>query len=88
MPGRDGVEVLEDGPLDLHPLGDGLDDEVDVAEALVLGRPVDAVDDARDLGVGRLLVELAALDELLDLPGRDLARLGEPGLDELVAGRP
>ena len=29
---------------------------------------MDAVEDARDLRVGRLLVELAALDELLDLP--------------------
>ena len=66
-PGRDGVELGEDGLLDLHALGHGLDDEVDVAEALVGGRAVDAPDDLLDLRRGLLLGELALLDQLADL---------------------
>jgi len=65
-------------------LGNGLDDEVDVAEAVVFGRAVDAADHRVDLLARRLLGELAALDELLDLALGDLARLGQPGLDEVV----
>ena len=54
-PGRDLVELGEDGLLDLHPLGDRLDDEVDVAEALVLGGAGDQPEDLLRAGVGLLL---------------------------------
>ncbi len=67
MAGRDRVELGEDRLLDLHPLGDGLDDEVDVAEAVVARRAVDAAEDLLDLGGRLLLGELALLDEAGDL---------------------
>ena len=45
----DRVELGEDGLLDLHALGHGLDHEVDVAEALVVGRAGDAAEDLLEL---------------------------------------
>ncbi len=84
MAGRDGVELGEDRLLDLHALRDGLDDEVDVAEARVARRALDQADDAVDLGGGLLLGELALLDQAADLAGGDVAGLGEAGVDELL----
>ena len=57
--GGDRVELAEDGLLDLHALGHRLDDEVDIAEALVAGGAGDAPDDLLDLRVGLLLGEAA-----------------------------
>ena len=84
MPGRDRVELGEDRLLDLHALGHGLDDEVDVAEALVGRGAVDAPDDLVDLRRGLLLGEPALLHQPGDLALGDVARLVEAGLDELV----
>jgi hypothetical protein len=78
------VKLGEDRLLDLHALGDGLDDEVDVAEGRVLGRALDQADDAIDLRRGLLLGQLALLDQAADLPGRDVAGLGQAGVDELL----
>ena len=41
-------------------------------------------EDPLGLGRGLLLGQLALLDELADLALGDLARLGEPGVDELL----
>ena len=84
MARRHGVELAEDGLLDLHALGHGLDDEVDVAEALVGGGAVDAPDDVGHLRRALLLGEPALLDQRGDLALGDVARLVEAGLDELV----
>ena len=78
------VELGEHRLLDLHALGHRLDHEVDVAEALVGGRPVDASEDLLDLRVGLLGGDLALLDELVELARGDFARLVEPGLHELL----
>ena len=82
--GRRGVELGEDGLLDVHALGHGLDHEVDVAEARVGGAAVDAPDDLLDLRVALLLGQLAALDQFPDLARGHVAGLVEPGLHELV----
>ena len=82
MAGRGGVELGEHGLLDLHPLGHGLDHEVDVAEARVGGGAVDAPEDLRDLRLGLLGGDLALLGELADLPAGDVARLVEARLHE------
>ena len=82
--GRRGVELGEDGLLDLHPLRHGLDHEVDVAEARVGGAAVDTPDDLLDLRSALLLGQLAALDQFPDLTRGHVASLVEPGLDERV----
>ena len=84
MAGGGGVELGEDGLLDLHPLGDRLDHEVDVAEAFVLGRPLDPAEDLLELSVGLLLGDLLLLDEPAELALGDLARLLETVVDELL----
>ena len=84
MAGRDLVELAEHRLLDLHPLGHGLDHEVHVAEALVLGGAGDAAGDLLELGVGLLLGDLLLADQAGELALGDLAGLVEPGLDELV----
>src|SRR3954452_16353791 len=82
--GSDLVELCEHGLLDLHPLGHGLDDEVDVAEALVLGGPVDATEELLGLLVGLLLRDLLLLDQAGELALRHLLRLLEALVDELL----
>ena len=84
VPRGDRVELGEDGMLDRDALGHGLDDEVDVAEALVGGGAVDAPDDLLHLRRGLLLGELALLHQPGDLALGDVAGLVEAGLDELV----
>jgi hypothetical protein len=84
VPGSDLVELGEHGLLDLHPLRDGLDNEVDVAEALVLGRALDAADDLAGLLVGLLLRDLLLLHEAGKLALSDLFGLLEPCVDELL----
>ena len=84
MARRDGVELGEDRLLDLHALGHGLDHEVDVAEALVGRRALDAPDDLVDLRGGLLVGELALLDQAGDLALGDVAGLGQPGVDEVL----
>src|SRR5215217_2425279 len=80
---RGGVEVGEDLMLDRHLLGHGLDDEVDVTEAVVLRRPGDQLERLLHLRVGLLLGQLLALDELGGLALADLAGLLEALVDEL-----
>jgi len=84
VPGGGRIELGEHRLLDLHPLGDGLDHEVHVAEAPVGGGPLDAPDDLRDLRIALLGGELAALHEFADLPSGDVAGLVEAGLHELL----
>ena len=83
-PGRDLVELGEDGLLDLHLLGRGLDHEVDVAEAVVVGGALDPAHDLLEPGVGLLLGQLLLLDELVELALGDLAGLLEAVVDELL----
>ncbi len=78
------VELREDGLLDRHPLGDRLDHEVDVAEALVLRRARDPPDDLLELPVGLLLVDLLLADEAPELRLGHLASLLEALVDELL----
>src|SRR3954469_20135491 len=78
------VELGEHRLLDVHPLRHGLDHEVDVAEALVLGRPVDAPEDRGGLLLALLLGDLLLLDQLPDLALGDLLGLLEPCVDELL----
>jgi hypothetical protein len=82
--GRHRVELAEDGVLDVHPLGDGLDDEVDVAEPVVGRRPVDPGQDLLGLLVGLLLGDLLLLDEPAELTLRDVLGLLEALVDELL----
>ena len=49
MAGGGGVELGEHRLLDLHPLGDGLDHEVDIAEALIGGGAVNPGEHLLDL---------------------------------------
>ena len=84
VPGRGGVELGEHRLLDLHPLGDGLDHEVHVAEARVGGGALDAAHDLGDLRLALLGGELAALEEFADLPRGDVAGLVEAGPHELL----
>ena len=83
-PGVDGVEVGEHRVLDRHPLGHGLDHEVDVAEPVVVRRPEICPSTRVDLRGGLLLAELALLDELRGLALRHLAGLVEAGVDEAL----
>src|SRR4051812_26039042 len=82
--GSDLVELGEHGLLDLHPLGHGLDHEVDVAEALVLGCSGDAAEGRFDLLLALVLADLLLLDQLPDLALGDLLGLLEAGVDELL----
>jgi hypothetical protein len=84
VPRRGGVELGEHGLLDLHPLGHGLDDEVDVAERRIGGRALDPPEDLGDLLLGLLGGDLALLGEFVDLSGRHVAGLVEPRLHERV----
>ena len=63
MTGDERVELGEDRLLDRHALRHRLDHEVDVAEALVLGRPGDPAEDLTRLRVGLLLRDLLLVDE-------------------------
>ncbi len=66
-PGDAGVEFGEDGLLHLEPLGDRLDDQIDVAERRVVERRFDAADDPLDLRVRLGRVEAATFDEPREL---------------------
>jgi hypothetical protein len=81
---RELVELGEDDLLDLHPLRYRLDHEVDVPEAGVAGRALDAPEHLGELRVCLLLRQLAALDELGHLAARNVARLVDPCLHERV----
>src|SRR4029450_4904957 len=63
---------------------DRLDHEVDVAEALVLRRPRDSAQRRLEALVGLLAGQLLLLDQAVELAPGDLARLLEPGVDELL----
>ena len=82
--GGGGVELGEDVLLDLDLLGHGLDHEIDVSEAAVGGRSVDAADDLVHLRLGLLVAEPAFLDEFSHLPLCDRTRLGEARVHERV----
>ena len=82
--GRDLVELGEHPRLEVHPLGDGLDHEVDVAEAVVVGRAGDPAHDLLELAVGLLLGDLLLLDEAGELALGDLACLLQADVDELL----
>ena len=85
MARSDGVELGKDRLLDLHLLGDGLDDEVDVAELLaVLGGAVDAPEQGLPLLVGLLLGDLLLGHQAAELALRDLTGLLEALVDELL----
>jgi hypothetical protein len=82
--GGDRVELGEDLLLEADDLRHRLDDEVDVAEALVAGRSDDPVEDLLDRGLALLLGQLALVDELADLALGHVAGLYEAGVDELL----
>ena len=86
MTGRGRVELREDAVLELQLLRHRLDREVDVTEPLVAGHRCDQADDLLDLGGGRLVGELALGDELGRRLLAQLARLGDPGVDERLVG--
>jgi hypothetical protein len=75
--GRGGVELGEDGLLDLDLLRHRLDHEVDVAEGGVGGAALNAPEHLLDLRLALLLGELALLDQLAHLALRDLEGAGE-----------
>ena len=83
-PGVQLVELGEHGLLDLHLLGDRLDDEVDLAEALVLGGAGDQPEDLLQAGVRLLLGDLLLPHQAGELTLGHLARLLQPGVDELL----
>ena len=83
MAGRHLVELGEDRLLDLHPLGGGLDDEVDVAERAVVGGPLDPAHRLGEPLLGLLRGELLLLDELVEPALGDLAGLLQAMVDEL-----
>src|SRR5439155_1593874 len=70
--------------LDLHLLRNGLDHEVDLAEAVVRGRPVYAPHHRLELRGTLLGGELAALDEFGELALRHVAGLAHARLHELL----
>ena len=82
MAGRARVELGEHLLLDLHPLRNRFDDEVDVAERVVGGRALDQAERALDLGGRLLLGDPALLREAGDLALADLASLLQPRVDE------
>ena len=73
--GRGGVDLAEDGLLDLHLLRHRLDHEVDVAELLVAGGAGDQAHHLGEAGVGLLLGQLLLLDQAAELALGDRARL-------------
>ena len=79
-----GVELAEDGLLDLHLLRHGLDHEVDVAELLVGGGADDQAHHLGEAGVGLLLGQLLLLDQAAELALGDRARFLDRGVDELL----
>ncbi len=82
--GRGGVELGEHRVLDLHAVGDGLDHEVDVAEAVVGGGAGDQRERGLDLGVALAGGELLLGDELGDLALGHLAGRRQPRLEARV----
>ena len=84
MAGRGGVELAEDGLLDLHLLRHRLDHEVDVAELLVGGGAGDPAHHLGEAGVGLLLGQLLLLDQAGELALGDRARFLDRGVDELL----
>ena len=82
--GRGRVEVGEDLVLDRHLLRHRLDDEVDVAEVVVVGGAGDQPERVLELGVGLLLRDLLLLDQLGDLALGDLAGLLEALVHEFL----
>src|SRR5215216_1212656 len=97
MARSDRIELREDGLLDLHTLGHGLDDEIDASEIVVIRRPGYAAERLLELAIGVLLADLLLRDEAPKLALRDLSRLLETLVDELLlhvlhedrdAGRP
>jgi hypothetical protein len=82
--GRRGVELGEDGLLDLHALGHGFDDEIDVTEPVVGRRAGDPAHELVDGGRSLLVGELALLDQAGDLALGHRAGFGEPRVDELL----
>ena len=84
MAGRDGIQLGEHGLLDLHPLGHGLDHEIDVAEMLIRGRALDPSQDLLDLRRALLGGDALLLYELGDLALGDFARLIETRLHEVL----
>ncbi len=82
MAGRRRVELGEHRLLDLDPLGNGLDHEVDVAEAVVARRAGDPADDLLRLRCGLLGRQPLPFDEPRELALGDLARMGQAGVDQ------
>jgi hypothetical protein len=70
--------------LDLHLLGNRLDHEVDVAEVVVVGGPVDPPGDLLELTVGVVLGDLLLLDEPAELVLGHLVGLLQPLVHELL----
>jgi hypothetical protein len=81
---RRGVEFGEHRLLDLHPLGHGLDHEVDFAEPVVVERAVDAAHDLLELAVGVVLGDLLLRDQAGELPLGHVAGLGQARVHELL----
>ena len=84
MARRDLVELGENGLLDLHLLGDRLDDEVDLAEALVLGGARDQPEDLLGAGSACSCGDLLLVDQARELALGNLARLGQPSVHEVL----
>ena len=82
--GGGGVELAEDGLLDLHLLRHRLDHEVDVAELLVARGAGDQAHHLGEAGIGLPLRQLLLLDQAGELPLGDRARLLDRGVDELL----
>ena len=78
MARRDLVELGEHRLLDLHPLRHGLDHEVDVAEAVVVGRAGDQPELALEL------VDAARACRHRRAPATAIAAFSRPGVDELL----
>ena len=78
------IELPIDRLLDLHPLGNRLDHEVDVAEPVVGGRPADQTHHLVEAGVGLLLGHLLLRDEPVELRLGHLTRLLQRVVDELL----
>src|SRR6185437_14052104 len=78
------VDLAEDGLLDLHLLRHGLDNEVDVGELGVAGRPGDVRHHLGDAGVGLLLGDPLLLHLSGQLALGDGASLLKRGVDEFL----
>ena len=82
--GGGGIELAEDGLLDLDLLRHRLDHEVDVAELLVGRGAGDLAHHLGEAGVGLLLGQLLLLDQARELALGDGPRLLQSGVDELL----